>query len=84
MSLHDVGSFGQPGEVEEGPAHPQTDEEELWDELWAKKTKSCQRWIEYRSTDPLLFFHHIAPLAFALMRIRTAIDTGENLLLSLF
>lgn len=33
MSLRDVGSFGQAGEVEEGSAHPQTDEEELRDEL---------------------------------------------------
>lgn len=28
----DVGSFGQAGEVDEGSAHPQTDEEELGDE----------------------------------------------------
>lgn len=33
MSLRDVGSFGQAGEVDEGSAHPQTDEEELGDEL---------------------------------------------------
>lgn len=39
MSLRDVGSFGQSGEVEEGPAHPQTDEEELRDELWEKRQK---------------------------------------------
>lgn len=33
MSLRYVGSFGQAGEVDKGPAHPQTDEEELGDEL---------------------------------------------------
>lgn len=33
MSLRDMGSFGQAGQVEEGSAHPQTDEEELGDEL---------------------------------------------------
>lgn len=33
MSLRDVGSFGQAGQVDKGSAHPQTDEEELGDEL---------------------------------------------------
>lgn len=33
MSLRDVGSFGQAGEVDKGSAHPQADEEELGDEL---------------------------------------------------
>lgn len=42
MSLRDMGSFGQPDEVDEGPAHPQTDEEELWDELWAKRQKAVK------------------------------------------
>lgn len=42
MSLRDMGSFGQPGEVNEGPAHPQTDEEELRDELWAKRQKGVK------------------------------------------
>lgn len=40
ISLRDVGSFGQPDKVEEGPTHPQTDEEELRDELWAKRQKA--------------------------------------------
>lgn len=33
LSLRDVGSFGQAAEVGKGSAHPQTDEEELGDEL---------------------------------------------------
>lgn len=37
MSLRDVGSFGQAGEVGKGSAHPQTDEEKLRDELEVDK-----------------------------------------------
>lgn len=32
-SLRNMGSFGQSDQIEERPAHSQTDEEELWDEL---------------------------------------------------
>lgn len=55
-SLRDVGSFSQAGEVGEGPAHPQTDEEELGDELEEDEE------LLVASVEPLTRWH--APVAF--------------------
>lgn len=44
MFLRYVGSFGQAGEVDKGPAHPQADEEELGDELEVDEEPSVCQW----------------------------------------
>lgn len=36
-SLRDMGSFGQPDQIQKCPAHSQTDEEELGDELMTEE-----------------------------------------------